>query len=481
MASISANGSRGHHKFTLNVNETGTNTSNNTSTVSFSFQLSAIQNGWDWNIKTNPVSYRVTINGTNYNGTIVSYGGSGTVTLKSGSLTVGHNADGSKSISFSFSVTDNPNKSYTPGNASASGSMALTKIPRQANLTGADNFNDEGNPKITYSNPAGNSVNQLMACISLTGSTDDIKYRNVSKTGTSYTFNLTSSERDVLRNAAKNTNSLKVKFYLRTVIGSSTYHSTLDRTMTIVNGNPTFSNFTYKDTNTTVTNVIGTDQALVKGVSTLQATVSSTNKMVAKKKATAKNYVATIDDINVSKDYSTSDIVFDLGKIKTAGTKRLNIRAYDSRNNSTLVYKDITVYDYEAPVLNITSTRLNNFEDQTTLTIEGSFSSLKINDVEKNALQSVKYRYREAGGEWNNYVTLNPTVDGNKFTCQDVILSLDNTNAYEFEVVATDKLSSTTRNSSVDVGQSIFMISSNKKAVYINGQEVLGYDIVDEW
>ena len=480
MASIVGNGSRGHHKFTLNVNETGTNISNNTSNVSFSFVLSPIQTGWDWNIKTNPVSYRVTINGTVYTGTIVSYNGSSTVTLKSGSLTIGHNSDGSKSISFSFNVYDNPNKNYTPGNASASGSMTLTKIPRQANLTSADNFNDEGNPKITYSNPAGNSVNQLAACISITG-TDDIKYRDVSKTGTSYTFNLTDDERNVLRNAAKNTNSLKVKFYLQTVIGSSTYHSTLDRTMTIVNGNPTFSNFTYKDTNTTVTNVIGNDQALVKGVSTLQATVSSANKMVAKKKAIAKNYVATIDDINMSKDYSTSDIVFDLGIIKTAGTKRLNIRAYDSRNNSTLVYKDITVYDYEAPVLNITSTRLNNFEDQTTLTIEGSFSSLKINNVEKNALQSVKYRYREVGGEWNNYIELTPTVDGNNFTCQDVILSLDNTNAYEFEVVATDKLSSTTRNSSVDVGQSIFMISSNKKAVYVNGQELLMYDVVDEW
>ena len=140
MASISANGSRGHHKFTLKVNETGTNTSNNTSTVSFSFQLSAIQNGWDWNIKTNPVSYRVTINGTNYNGTIVSYGGSGTVTLKSGSLTVGHNNDGSKSISFSFSVTDNPNKSYTPGNASASGRMTLTKIARYPVLNSGSNF-----------------------------------------------------------------------------------------------------------------------------------------------------------------------------------------------------------------------------------------------------------------------------------------------------------------------------------------------------
>lgn len=478
MASISANGSRGHHRFTLNVNETGTNTSNNTSTVSFSFQLSAIQNGWGWNIKTNPVSYRVTINGTNYNGTIVSYGGSGTVTLKSGSLTVGHNADGSKSINFSFSVTDNPNKSYTPGNASASGSMNLTKIARYPVLNSGSNFTDEGNPTLKFTNYGVFNVRVKLEA----GGNTSLITRDISKNATSYTFNLTEEERNKLRALCPNSNSLSVRETVCAVNGTTEVNASYkDYTMIIVNGNPTFSNFTYKDTNTTVTNVIGTDQALVKGVSTLQATVSSANKMVAKKKATAKNYVATIDDINVSKDYSTSDIVFDLGKIKTAGTKRLNIRAYDSRNNSTLVYKDITVYDYEAPVLNITSTRLNNFEDQTTLTIEGSFSSLKINDVEKNALQSVKYRYREAGGEWNDYVELTPTVDGNKFTCQDVILSLDNTNAYEFEVVATDKLSSTTKNSSVDVGQSIFMISSNKKAVYINGQEVLGYDIVDEW
>lgn len=41
MASISANGSRGHHRFTLNVNETGTNAGANQSTVSFSLVLSS--------------------------------------------------------------------------------------------------------------------------------------------------------------------------------------------------------------------------------------------------------------------------------------------------------------------------------------------------------------------------------------------------------------------------------------------------------
>jgi len=180
MANCSANGSRGHHRFTLNVNETGTSTQNNTSIVSFSFVLTPIQTGWDWNIRG--ISYKIVINGVSYTGTIQSYNGSSTVTLKSGSLTIPHNADGTKSISFSFSVTDSAGKSYTPGNASSSGSLGLSRIPRQANLTSADNFNDEGNPTIKYNNPAGNAISSLSVCISLTGAKDDIKYRDIPKT-----------------------------------------------------------------------------------------------------------------------------------------------------------------------------------------------------------------------------------------------------------------------------------------------------------
>ena len=423
--------------------------------------------------KTGPIY--VSINGSNVHTTSGRINLANGTQVASGTYRLYHNNEGDCSFSAGISAAI-----YSSSiNCNGSGNWSLPRIARYCTIINADNFTDEQNPTMTFSNPSGQFG---VRCKIEAGGNSQLIIRDLANNATSCTFNLTDDERNTLRSLAVNSNSLSVLFTVCSMNGNTELSfSYLNRTMTIVNGNPTFSNFTYKDINTTVTNVIGTDQALVKGVSTLQATVSSDNKMVTQKNATPKNYVATIDDINMSKDYSTSDIVFDLGKIKTVGTKRLNIRAYDSRNNSTLVYKDITVYDYEAPVLNITSTRLNNFEDQTTLTIEGSFSSLKINDVEKNALQSVKYRYREASGEWNDYVELTPTVDGNKFTCQDVILSLDNTNAYEFEVVATDKLSSTTRNSSVDVGQSIFMISSNKKAVYINGQEVLMYDVVDEW
>ena len=124
MASISANGSKGHHRFTLNVNETGTNAGANQSTVSFSLVLSPIQNDWDWNVSRDPVTYNINIDGTNYSGSIVSYNGYSTVTIRSGTKTITHNADGSKYISFSFNINGRPDLSYTPGNASASGGMS---------------------------------------------------------------------------------------------------------------------------------------------------------------------------------------------------------------------------------------------------------------------------------------------------------------------------------------------------------------------
>ena len=87
--SISANGSNGHHKFTLYVTEDSTNINNNTSSISYTFQISPIQSGWDWAFSgsTVPVSYSLTVNGTTATGSIMSYNGSSTITLKSGTLT----------------------------------------------------------------------------------------------------------------------------------------------------------------------------------------------------------------------------------------------------------------------------------------------------------------------------------------------------------------------------------------------------------
>ena len=108
-------------------------------------------------------------------------------------------------------------------------SWTLDSIPRKAELISSPDFTDNGNPTITYKNPAGTSVTALKACISWTGGAD-IAYRDIPKTGTSstlsYTFNFTEEEREALRNATP-TGLRDVTFYVTTWIGSNVFYSTL--------------------------------------------------------------------------------------------------------------------------------------------------------------------------------------------------------------------------------------------------------------
>ena len=128
MASIVGYGSKHSHEFTLNVYEDSVSQSGNYSTCSFSFTIYKSSYSWSgWN----SISYIVTINGQQYTGTIPAYSAGSTMTITSGTITVPHDSNGSKTLYFSFSVTDNSGQSYTCGNASASGSMALTNIYRQ--------------------------------------------------------------------------------------------------------------------------------------------------------------------------------------------------------------------------------------------------------------------------------------------------------------------------------------------------------------
>lgn len=122
---LTANGSKGHHKFTLKVNEE--TTSGNSSFMSYSFTIAPIQNGWDWYGFNIPFSVKI---GTNtYTGSISSYNGSSTTTISSGSnIEIAHNTDGTKTIDISFSVTDNTGQSYTCGNASSSSTFKLTDL-----------------------------------------------------------------------------------------------------------------------------------------------------------------------------------------------------------------------------------------------------------------------------------------------------------------------------------------------------------------
>ena len=176
----------------------GQSISNNTSTIKWTLKGAGTATGYYM-----AAPFKVVINGSTV------YENSTRIELRngtqvaSGQLTLAHNNTGDFTLTASVTAAI---YSFS-NNVSGSGSWALDKIPRQATLSVAPNFNDEANPTITYINNAGNSVDGLQACISLTGATDDIAYRDISKTGTSYTFNLTDAERLLLRQATTTANS----------------------------------------------------------------------------------------------------------------------------------------------------------------------------------------------------------------------------------------------------------------------------------
>lgn len=242
---------------------------------------------------------------------------------------------------------------------------------------------------------------------------------------------------------------------------------------------PTFSNFEYYDgEQLTAEEITGNNQIMVKGWSNLVVKIPTEDLMVALNGALPDKYTMTIDKLSASVDDRDEAIEHAIGTIAAAGVLRLSVTAYDSRGLHKTAYKDITVIEYDEPVINANIKRLNNFEAETTLKVSGTYSRVTIEDSDRNNITKVQYRYRETGGEWGGWTTLTTTLMSGDFTCNDVVLSLDNSKSFEFEIRAIDLLGMTVLTAPVDIGQAIFFISTNKKACYINGVEVPTLDTV---
>lgn len=436
--------------------QTGQSTANNTTSIDWTFSgrtASSHQYIYVYGASvTVDGSTKSGWSGNMYNGT----------QMLSGSKTITHNSDGTKTFGASGYIT----QYSSSANYSGSGSWTLNTIPRKATLKTYPDFNDEGNPTITYENKAGTSVSSLQACISLTGSADDIAYRDVSKTGTSYTFNLTQAERNVLLNATKTSKTRKVYFYLRTIIGGNTFYDSKEVTFSVVNANPTFSNFTYADTNSTTTAITGNNQYIIQGKSTLRATIASANKATANKNATMVQYDFAIADYASIEAYATSDINKDIGVINASVDQTLKVVARDSRDNTTTVQKNVHIVPYASPSIIATATRQSNFESNTTIHIGGAMSLLSVAGVTKNAVDAsngIKWRYKESTsstwGSWTN-VASTTSADGT-VSVTDFVRTFDNKKAWDLQFSITDKLETKTINVSLGQGQPQFFIGAD--------------------
>lgn len=338
--------------------------------------------------------------------------------------TVQHDSTGNASVYIEGEVKGPSGTGLSGHKASGGATVSLPVIPRQASLTSAQDFTDESNPTIGYSNPAGNGVGSLQAAIySSDEKTAYAAYRNVSKTGKNYTFDLTEEERNAIRAAIPNSNSMTVKFYLRCVIGSNTYYSAIAKTVTIVNGNPVFAPV-LEEQNPIVRTLTGDDETLIRYVSNVLVTSNAT----AVKSATLTRQKIT----NGSAVFEESPATFSRVESDTFA-----FEATDSRNNSASSTVTKPTIPYVPLTCNIGSDTPDT-DGNFTFGVNGNYYPGGFGAVD-NTL-TVEYRYKVSSQEFGEWTAMEPRIIGNSYTASAQFTGLDYRTTYIFQARAIDKV-----------------------------------------
>lgn len=440
-------------KYRIIVTENSTNVANNTSNVTIKVQV--------WRTNTGYETYGsgtcyVTVDGIQYSQSITTsqvFTYNSYTEVFSRTLNITHNQNGSKTIYVSAYIDHSRFDSNSQGF-----NVNLTNIPRYATITSAPNFTDEQNPTIYYSNTAGNKVTLLQACISLTGSTDDIPYRNISITGSSYTFNLTQSEKNTLYNATTNSKSRTVYFYIKTVLNGNTFYSNYAVTFSVVNANPTIGSIEYQDTNSTITSITDNNQWIVRNKSTLQITL---NTLKALKGATLSTATVNINGNNYSfsgiSGSSISNVSVNIGTVNISSNINATVTLTDSRGFTSKYTKQITILDYQTPYSTITLARLNNFYTQCNLEVDCTYSSLN----NKNSI-TIQWQAKKVSDSAYGSLT---TIQNNTATT----INLDNAYQWNVKIITTDALGTSVNYVLfVDKGIPLFYVDKDKNSIGIN-------------
>ena len=332
-----------------------------------------------------------------------------------------------------------------------------------AKLTSTPNINVGSAHNVTWTNPSGTSTS-LKLC--KTDNSTIIDYGTV--TGTSKSITPTASK---IYPLTPNSNTYKARYIITTTANGKSYTNSKDFTFTVTNSNPTFSNFTYQDTNTTITALTGNNQILVNGYSNLKATVSTANKATAKNNATMKTYKLAIGNKNTSVNYNASaDVNLSINQINN---NVIDLYAIDSRGNSTKVRKTATIKNYNnIKIKSLTATRQNNVGTVTTLKFEGEFWNASFGSV-SNAITSCKYKYKATSSStWTDgKTTLTYTISGNKITGSLNIQGDAGTdgfsvaNSFNIQLILADKLSSATYTIILTSGNPALAIYKNNVAI----------------
>ena len=294
--------------------------------------------------------------------------------------------------------------------------------------------------------------------------------------GSSVSF--TTAELNTIYSLMSTVNSGTFSFTITTYNGSTSVGtSSQSATGSITGASPTISasNISYKDNNSTTVAVTGDNQYLVQNLSSLLVTISSAT---GNKGASITKYEATINGVTKT---LTSAGNINYGVINSGSNLTLTVKVTDSRGNTASASKTVKFLPWSLPTGIITLKRKNNYEDETYLKVQASYSSIN----SKNSV-TIKYQYKQTTA--STYSTLT-TINNNT----QITLSLTKDSAWDFKITITDKFGTTTYNVVLSRGRFIFFVDTkklsvgincfpvNSESLEINGIQVLEYDVVDSW
>lgn len=305
---------------------------NNTSSVTAKVQLVSTGSSYTIN-STASKSGSLTINGTTYTFNFsASLSGNQTKTLFTKTVTVAHNADGTKTCSFSATCGINVTLSGTYyGNVTASGNGTFNTIARASTISSVT-----ASVSVTGSNAVTVNITRASSSFTHTVLFTFGSYSNTQTgVGTSASYTIPQTWLNAIPNATSGTGNVTVTTYSgSTKIGSAVSKSfTVTVPSTVV---PTISAVSLSEAVSGLATQFG---AYVQNKSKIAVKITAAGAY----SSTIKAYKTTIQGANFTAASFTS------GVLAQSGTSTVTITVTDSRGRTASTTRSITVVAYSAP------------------------------------------------------------------------------------------------------------------------------------
>lgn len=306
------------------------------------------------------------------------------------------------------------------------GSIDALPEPVYAEITFAPGtFTNESEPTIRYTNSWGEDVESLQVCIASTsGTTVYAPYRDVSKTGNSYTFIFTDAEKNALINGLGTDTAMDIKFYIKTTIYGIEYRHSVVRRFMLRGAKPTLSP-TVKDVDATTIALTGDNSKFVRYYSDASFTINAK----ASTGATINHQECTCGGKSLA---AASGTITDV----ESGTFLFTIS--DTRDNIAYEVIEATLIPYVKLTCNV---GVNvGLDGSTSLNIYGNYFNGTFGA--KSNILAVSYRYRESGGSWTTWEEAPIVADANTYSGSPTftIAGFSQYKSYDFEARAVDRL-----------------------------------------